>query len=269
MMTVHIKALPGQTLRALNVKLRYMGFQLVRTSRIKPWDKEFQGWVKDTRASGVDPNDIGDRAWQDNALENCSRHLFPHVSPESTVLELGPGTGRYTRHVFPRCREMILVDYSEFVCGWVREYLKGKGHFQIHHIERPALPQVSDESVDFVFAIGVFEHIDVDETDSFLQEFHRVLKPGGALSFNFDNFMSPGGLHWFRNETMRAGARRIFRFYHPEFLQRMARMRGFDDVVMTTDDTRFAFLSATKRRFNSTGQSASNQSADVPRAGRS
>jgi len=229
-----------------NKLLGFVGVRLERADREKPWDRQFLRWITEAAESGVDPNDVGDVDWNRNAFERASRYLFSHVTPDSVVLELGPGTGRYTRHVLPRCREMILVDYSKVVCDWLRRYLQGKGRIQIHHIDKPAFSLVPDGSVDFAFAYGVFEHIDNDETDFFLQEFFRVLKPGGAVWFNFDNFMSPGGGAWFKNEKVRAGERRLFRFYHPEFLQKMAELRGFAHVTLTTDETRLGQLNAEK-----------------------
>jgi len=230
-----------------NGLLRRIGVQLVRTEGAqKPWDEAFADWIAKAKASGVDPNEVGDREWNGSALEGASRHLFHRVTQESVVLELGPGTGRYTRHVLPRCREMILVDYSTLVCGWLREYLRGRGQFRVQQIDKPTLSGVADGSVDFAFANGVFEHIDLDDTDVFLQEFHRVLKPSGALWFNFNTLMSPGGLRWFQQEEVKPGDRRLFRFYHPDLLKRMAEMRGFTKVSVTTDEGRFAYLEALK-----------------------
>jgi SAM-dependent methyltransferase len=229
-----------------NGLLGRVGVRLVRTQVQKPWDEEFAQWIAEAKAAGVDPNDLGDRAWRGVALEGASQRLFPRISPQSVVLELGPGTGRYTRHVLPRCREMILVDYSALVCEWLREYLRGKGQFRVHHIDKPTFAEVADGAVDFAFANGVFEHIDPDDTDFLLQEFHRVLKPGGVLWFNFNTFMSPGGMRWFRQEEVKPGGRRLFRFYHPELLKRMAEMRGFSKVSVTTDEGRFAYLEAFK-----------------------
>jgi SAM-dependent methyltransferase len=238
----------NQALNATNALLRYPECRSCALQVGNPGTTFFARWIAEAKASGIDPNDVGDGDWNGNAFAGASQHLFPRVTPQSVVLELGPGTGRYTRHVLPRCHEMILVDYSELVCNWLREYLKGKGRFRVQHIDRPAFPLVPDASVDFAFANGVFEHIDLDDTDFFLQDFYRVLKPGGALWFNFDNFMSPGGLLWFKNESVAVGGRRIFRFHHPELLKRMAQMRGFEDVTVKTGEGRFAFFDARKPR---------------------
>jgi hypothetical protein len=68
----------------------------------------------------------------------------------------------------PRCREMILVDYSKLVGNWRAKYLQGKGHVKIQLIDKPAFPNVASNPVDFAFANGVFEHVDTDDTDCFL-----------------------------------------------------------------------------------------------------
>jgi SAM-dependent methyltransferase len=243
-----VAKLRSWALRAANRVFQVVGLRLVRTTSEKSWDATFARWIAEAKRAGVDPNDVGDQDWGGPALDACTARLFPHLTRESVVLELGPGSGRYTRHVLPRCREMVLVDYSKLVCEWLSEYLKGKGRFRVHHIDRPALPMIDAASIDFVFANGVFEHIDPDETDFFLQEFFRVLKPGGTLWFNFDNFLSPGGLAWFRDRPPAVGERRLFRFYHPEFMKQMVEMRGFDDITITTGEGRLAFLDARKRQ---------------------
>ena len=148
----------------------------------KPWDKEFATWIENAKGSGRDPNNIGDEEWlRDPLAEAIERHYLPLVHPSATVLELGPGTGRLTRHVIGACRRMILVDYSALVCSWLKTYLKGRGEFQVLQIEKPQLSGIEDASIDAVMSNGVFEHLDMDEIFDFLREFHRVLRPEAVV----------------------------------------------------------------------------------------
>lgn len=207
----------------------------------KPWDRKFAAWIDQARKLGIDPNDLVDVAWSDDRLkESLTRHYLPRVSADSIVLELGPGTGRLTRHLIGRCRELLLADYSQLVCDWLQEYLQNKGTFRIIRLSGPMLTAIATETIDVVLAHGVFEHIDLDDLASFLDEFHRVLRPGGVVVFNFDNFVSPGGREWFERWRPAPGGRGIFRFYHPEVVHAIALTSGFDVEHMTTDDSRLA-----------------------------
>jgi len=218
--------------------------------RLRPtprhWDVEFRRWIREGRASGRDPNDIGDEMWGGLA-ESRARDLYlPHIHPAATVLELGPGTGRYTRHVIAHCRRMILVDYSHLVCQWLEEYLAGRGDFEVHCIDQPALPFVADDTVDFAFANGVFEHLDFDDALWFLEEFRRVLAPGSIVAFNFNNLMTDAGLQHLRKHRGAPGHRNIFRFHHPDAMIRLAVAAGLSPVQLIVDDSRFGFLEASK-----------------------
>jgi SAM-dependent methyltransferase len=229
--------------RGLNRVLRPFDLQIVKaqqTSNLKPWDESFLKWISEARASGQDPNDVGDIKWDGNPLIGAEKYLFPYMSKDSVVLELGPGTGRMTRHVIGRCKRMILVDYSAMVCEWLQEYLRGRGDFSIHKIDAPDMRDIGDSVVDLGFAFGVLEHVDLDDTYEFLREFHRVLRPGGAFWFNFDTLATQGGLEWFRNERsrLRPGVRSIFRFYHPEDMQRLAAEAGFSVLKLHTGQDR-------------------------------
>jgi len=115
-----------------NKVIRPLGTQIRRVETEKPWDVNFRE-IKNAEAIGIDPNDLGDVAWNDDPLKRAfERHCLPHVNPESVVLELGPGTGRLTRHLIGRCKRIILVDYSRFICEWLEHYLRGKGCFEVH-----------------------------------------------------------------------------------------------------------------------------------------
>ncbi len=230
---------------AANAVLSPFSIQLVRrrdsATGQMPWDRKFAAWIAAANERGIDPNDLGDIAWSDDRLdESLSLHYLPHITPTSVVLELGPGTGRLTRHVIGRCGELLLADYSQLVCDWLQRYLQSKGSFRVIHLSGPLLTEVASGTVDVGLAHGVFEHIDLDDMASFLDEFHRVLVPGGILVFNFDNFISCGGQAWFERWRPAPGGRGIFRFYHPEVVRAAAVAAGFEVERITTDDSRLA-----------------------------
>jgi SAM-dependent methyltransferase len=231
---------------AVNSALSHVGFRLVRAEpKLKPWDGAFLQWIAEAEKKGGDPNDVGDQDWDDDPLNQAlEQHYYPHITPDSVVLELGPGTGRATRYLLPKCREMVLVDYSQIVCDWLERYLKSRGRFRVLKIDDPGLPGVRDNSIDVAIANGVFEHIDPDGMLRFLREFHRVLRPGGVAAFNFDNIMSEQGFHWFLETPTKD--RCIFKLYHPETVAKMATGVGFEVLRLTTGETRFAFIEIRK-----------------------
>ena len=209
----------------------------------KGWDKQFRLWIKNARACGVDPNDLGDAAWKnDHLAEVVEDRYLKYIPPQGTVLELGPGTGRLTRKLIGRAGRIELVDYSKFVIAWMNSYLAGKVDFHAHLITAPAFPAVETVSVDIAVAHGVMEHLDPYETYSFLIEFLRVLKPGGIVSFNYDTIHSSGGAAWFRAKYPGAGRPAIFRFYTPDFMSRLAEIGGFEVVQSLISDDRLAHM---------------------------
>jgi SAM-dependent methyltransferase len=227
---------------ATNSVLRSLGGEIVPyADNTKPWDDFFKNWIAEAEASGRDPNDVGDVDWGD-MRETLETYYYPYINSDSVVLELGPGSGRVTRHIIGRCREMILVDYSPVVCDWLGRYLEGKGSYRIAHIEKPLLAAVQNGSVDTVIANGVFEHIDMDDLFCFLQEFYRVLRPEGVVSFNFDNIMSSGGIAWFRKYRGQPGSRCIFRFYHPESIRILAQEVGLLVLDLAINSGRIAHI---------------------------
>jgi SAM-dependent methyltransferase len=225
-----------------------MGIEVRRRQEEKPWDRSFRRWIADAEARGEDPNDLGDVDWAGDPKLILETHTDGLYDTGSVVLELGPGTGRATRHVLPRCRKMILLDYSKFVCEWLGGYLAGKGEFEIHWLEHPSFSAVPDCCVDFSFAYGVFEHVELDDSWELLREMFRVLKPDGNVWFNFDTLATPGGLAHFKRERERLGPeqRSVFRFHHPDDIRRLAQDVGFELSRLEQGEHRSAWMTLRK-----------------------
>jgi len=104
------------------------------------------------------------------------------VSPGMDVLELGPGPGYYTPaiaqaaapgtvHCIDVQREMLdLVDRVAAA--------KGLANVKTYKADAAVLP-LADASIDLVWALYVLE--EVPDLDGTVQEFARVLRPGGEV----------------------------------------------------------------------------------------
>ena len=155
-----LRSFAATTIQWANVALRPLNLRLQHQYK---WDSYFKRWL---RQSGQlsDPNDIGDADWSPDLLdEGLEHHYLPLLSPDAIIVELGPGSGRLSRHLIGRCKELVVVDNSVYVCKWMRKYLAGKGPFQVHRLNGPHLPMLRDATIDAVVAHGVFEHLDLDE----------------------------------------------------------------------------------------------------------
>lgn len=115
------------------------------------------------------------------------QYLRPFVQPDSVILEIGSGGGRWTDYLIAG-RQVIVVEISaEFF-----DYLKAKFHDQTDKIRfyqtrDYELEGIMSASVDFVFSYGTFVHIDPEGIQAYLAEIARVLKPNGRIVIQYAN----------------------------------------------------------------------------------
>jgi hypothetical protein len=56
----------------------------------------------------TDPNDIGDADWATDLLgDGLEHHYLRLLSPDALIVELGPGSGRLSRHLIGHCKELV------------------------------------------------------------------------------------------------------------------------------------------------------------------
>ena len=75
-------------------------------------------------AAHVDRYDEKEDAGAEAEVALLERH---GLGAESTVVELGPGTGQFTVAVAPRCKQVVAVDVSEPMLGRLRSKLEQRG----------------------------------------------------------------------------------------------------------------------------------------------
>jgi SAM-dependent methyltransferase len=95
------------------------------------------------------------------------------------VLDFGCGCGRVMRHWYgERTGRLHGCDMNHAAIDWAARNLP-HATFAENRIS-PPLPY-SDGSFDLVYALSVFTHLPEALTLAWLQELHRVLRPGGVL----------------------------------------------------------------------------------------
>jgi ubiquinone/menaquinone biosynthesis C-methylase UbiE len=113
--------------------------------------------------------------------------LIESLLPADTgkTVEVGSGTGRFTRVVAPRTSDYVIIDVAAQMLAAANRAVP---------VTRPLIGDATNlplqsESVDTLVCLNVLNH--VPAFDRALAEFGRVLKPGGILLVNFNNVQSP------------------------------------------------------------------------------
>lgn len=107
------------------------------------------------------------------------------ISATDSVLEIGCGTGLFTRLVYQKTKAQITAtDLSEDLLEEAREKFPA-GNF----IRDDAMNmQFGNESFDVVFGSSILHHLSLKKS---AEEIYRVLKPGGRMVFAEPNMLNP------------------------------------------------------------------------------
>lgn len=83
---------------------------------------------------------------------------------DARVCDLGCGSGRWSSFLRDRCRELVLVDFSDAIYV-ARQNLRGANHCLFFKADVLSLP-FADDCVDFVLCLGVLHHLPVPCLDA-------------------------------------------------------------------------------------------------------
>jgi SAM-dependent methyltransferase len=112
--------------------------------------------------------------------------LSSHLRPRMTVLELGCGTGTFTRELARSGADVIAIDVSPELLKIARADNSAPNvHYQTENAYALSYP---DATFDSVVGSSVLHHLEVEEA---LRNIYRVLKPGGTIFFTEPNMLNP------------------------------------------------------------------------------
>lgn len=148
-------------------------------------------WNKPQR-SGIDVKT------PEEVVPHLDRNVFePFFGTCDVMLEIGPGGGRFTAVLLPKCRKLIAVDTSPTMLEKLRERFVSDPRIEYYLADGRGLGEVDDDSVDAAFSYGVFVHLQHWDIYNYLAELQRVLKPGGKAIIQHSNTLSDRGWQQF------------------------------------------------------------------------
>jgi len=115
-------------------------------------------------------------------VKMLSRHLRPGMS----VLELGCGTGYFSRELAGSGADVVAIDVSPELLEIAKANCSAPNvHYEIQNAYALSYP---DTAFDSVVGSSVLHHLEIEEA---LSEIYRVLKPGGTIYFTEPNMLNP------------------------------------------------------------------------------
>ena len=112
--------------------------------------------------------------------------LSDHLRPGMTVLELGCGTGSFTRELARSGADIIAIDVSPELLEIAKADCSAPNvQFQIQNAYALGY---AEGVFDSVVGSSVLHHLEVEKA---LRDIYRVLKPGGTIYFTEPNMLNP------------------------------------------------------------------------------
>jgi SAM-dependent methyltransferase len=112
--------------------------------------------------------------WQATVLPRIHAFL-----PTGTILEIGPGFGRWTQYLKDACDRLVIVDLAERCIEHCRERFADETNIEYHVNDGRSLEAVEDDSIDLAFSFDSLVHADSDVLNGYLAQLARKLKPHG------------------------------------------------------------------------------------------
>jgi SAM-dependent methyltransferase len=197
--------------------------------------------TKDIGEVWNDPRTIGlDVDSPEDVVPHLDRVVFgPFIGTPDVIVEIGPGGGRFTEILLPRCRTLHAVDTSPTMIEALRERFGDDDRLVYHVASGLGLDMLDEGSVDAAFSYGVFVHLQHWDIYNYLADLHRVLRPSGKAIIQHSNTFSELGWKRFRVDVPRQLNRHklpwTFTLNSPELMSELIRRAGLEPVDMVTN----------------------------------
>src|SRR5262249_42759303 len=112
--------------------------------------------------------------------------LSSHLKPGMIVLELGCGTGSFTRQLARSGADIVAIDVSPELLEIARSNCSAPN--VRYQIENACELSYDNAVFDSVVGSSVLHHLEIEKA---LRDVYRVLRPGGTIFFTEPNMLNP------------------------------------------------------------------------------
>lgn len=160
-------------LSELEKKKKYPGWNSVNQNKLTwnnwNWNNLGEEWTKS-------------QAWKDKLVSEIIQKLIPD---NSSIIEIGPGGGRWSEFLLKKATKLNLVDISDKCLELCRKRFGKNSNVNYNLIKDVNFNFAGKNSVDVVFSYDVFVHIDKSQITEYFIEFERVLKNKGKIILHY------------------------------------------------------------------------------------
>jgi ubiquinone/menaquinone biosynthesis C-methylase UbiE len=113
--------------------------------------------------------------------------LTGHINNEMRVLEIGCGTGYFTRELAKTQSSVVSIDISPDLIEIAKNETKEFKNIE-YLLQNAEKMEFEDEHFDSIIGSSVLHHLDINKA---LSEIYRVLKNNGIIKFTEPNMLNP------------------------------------------------------------------------------
>ncbi len=141
--------------------------------------------ASDLSSDSEDEFDLSGRSSTEHAVVDDLERIARGRDPKTmTVLEIGCGAGRMTRHLAQIFGHVHALDVSGEMIAQASRRLTDVTNVSLHHTDGIGLSQIGDVELDFALSYIVFQHIpDIEVIRGYIRQVAEKLQPGALFKF--------------------------------------------------------------------------------------
>lgn len=207
-MTSELKKLVQRSLSTLGVQVRRAHHDWTDTTQFIP----LQETLTAAAAAGLSVGDYIDSVM--NGIPGATQATIDGMAKLGvfsgtieTVVEIGPGSGRYLEKTIAACHPQRYEAY-ETAAPWADYLRQTYPQAVVYAADGSTLAQTADRSVDLVHAHKVFSGINLLPVLGYWREMARVIRPGGYAVFDIltEVSLTPENIERWINSRLHTGA---------------------------------------------------------------